>query len=89
MKKILLVLILIVVSFLAGCHINNYAEDNLSMNIAYYSYYQRVETLLDSIATHDESFMDTEGETDEYCNYLSAKQHLDSVRTSISKREAQ
>lgn len=90
MKKNIIIIILFVVSFLSGWYLNSeYAEDHLQLNVAYFGYYQKCETLLDSIAAHDDSFMDVTGETDEYCDYMEAKQHLDSLRVYISKKEAQ
>ena len=89
-KNILIIVAIAVLFFFGGWSCNNdYTSDHLDLNVAYFSYYQKCETLLDSIAAHDECFMDTEGETDEYCDYVDAKQHLDSVRVFISKKEAQ
>ena len=89
-KNILIIVAIAVLFFFGGWSCNNdYASDHCNLNVAYFGYYQKCETLLDSIAAHDESFMDTEGETDEYCDYMDAKQHLDSTRVYISKKEAQ
>lgn len=46
---------------------------------AYNSYNKDCETLLDSIASKDNSFMDTTGETDTYCNYMKSREKLDSL----------
>ena len=43
----------------------------------YEQYYQATEELLDEIAEEDESFMDTIGEGDTYCNYLESRKPLE------------
>lgn len=46
---------------------------------AYDAHNKDCETLLDSISSWDESFMDTTGETDTYCNYIESREKLDSL----------
>lgn len=46
---------------------------------AYDAYNRDCEILLDSIASWDDSFMDTTGETDTYCNYIESREKLDSL----------
>ena len=46
---------------------------------AYDAYNRDCEILLDSIASWDDSFMDTTGETDTYCNYAESREKLDSL----------
>lgn len=46
---------------------------------AYDVYNRDCEILLDSIASWDDSFMDTTGETDTYCNYIESREKLDSL----------
>ena len=46
---------------------------------AYNTYNRDCEILLDSIASWDDSFMDTTGETDTYCNYIESREKLDSL----------
>lgn len=46
---------------------------------AYDAYNRDCEILLDSIASWDNSFMDTTGETDTYCNYIESREKLDSL----------
>ena len=89
-KNILFIVTIAVLFFFGGWSCNNdYTSDHCNLNVAYFGYYQKCETLLDSIAAHDDTFLDVEGETDEYSNYLDAKEHLDSIRVYISKKEAQ
>lgn len=47
---------------------------------AYEQYYNDVETLLDSIAAHNESFMDTEGETDAYYYYILSRKQIEKLK---------
>lgn len=46
---------------------------------AYDAYNKDCEILLDSITSWDNSFMDTTGETDTYCNYMESKKKLYSL----------
>lgn len=69
---------------IVGCA-DRYTKDYKRLNVAYYNYHKRTEILLDSIASHDSTFLDVEGETDEYCDYLEAREHLDSIITRLAK----
>lgn len=69
-KKMVLVLGCIAIVFL-GLFIVN------SMRISHYEcYYHAVERVLDKTAEQYPSFMDTVGETDEYCDYCEIKKGL-------------
>lgn len=77
---------IIVLLFFVGIGCANYPSKEYSdLNVAYYNYHKKTEILLDSIASHDSTFLDVEGETDEYCDYLNAKEHLDSIITRLAK----
>lgn len=80
------VVYLIVLLFFIGIGCADYSSKEYSdLNVAYYNYHKKTEILLDSIASHDSTFLDVEGETDEYCDYLNAKEHLDSIITRLAK----
>lgn len=80
------VVYLIVLLFFIGIGCADYSSKEYSdLNVAYYNYHKKTEILLDSIASHDSTFLDVEGETDEYCDYLEAREHLDSVINRLAK----
>lgn len=84
--KEIAIVYLIVLPFFVGIGCANYPSKEYSdLNVAYYNYHKKTEILLDSIASHDSTFLDVEGETDEYCDYLNAKEHLDSIITRLAK----
>lgn len=71
-------------SFLIGSSVKMTSYNNQKEVISSYnSYYNHCEALLDSIAANDDSFMDTIGETDAYCDYQAAK---DSLNTVLKKK---
>ena len=53
-------------------------DQNTRIN-AYDRYNKNCETLLDSIASWNNSFLDTTAETDTYCDYIESRKHLDSL----------
>lgn len=60
-------ILLITISYNSG---KSYSCENFD------NYYNATETLLDSIYTHDEVFMDVLAETDAYCDYVIARNNL-------------
>ena len=83
--EVLAIYVVILVFFaVVGCA-DRYTKDYSRLNVAYYNYHKKTEILLDSIASHDSTFLDVEGETDEYCDYLEAREHLDSIITRLAK----
>ena len=83
--EVLAIYVAILVFFaVVGCA-DRYTKDYSRLNVAYYNYHKKTEILLDSIASHDSTFLDVEGETNEYCDYLEAREHLDSIITRLAK----
>lgn len=83
-KAVVIYLIVLLFFVGIGCA-DRYTKDYNRLNVAYYNYHKKTEILLDSIASHDSTFLDVEGETDEYCDYLEAREHLDSIITRLAK----
>lgn len=83
--SVLAIYVAILVFFAIVDFADRYTKDYDRLNVAYYNYHKKTEILLDSIASHDSTFLDVEGETDEYCDYIEAKEHLDSIITLVAK----
>lgn len=73
-KNIIIAVLSLVVVILAGI----ICDQNTRIN-TYDRYNKNCETLLDSIASWDDSFIDTIVETDTYYNYLESREYLDSI----------
>lgn len=73
-KNIIIAVLSLIVIILAGIT----CDQNTRIN-AYDRYNKDCETLLDSIASWDDSFLDTTAETDTYCDYIESREHLDSL----------
>lgn len=76
-KTVLLCSLVAIVAFVAGLKVNQITSNRV-IN-AYDAYNRDCEALLDSIASWDDSFMDTTGETDVYCDYCDSRAKLDSI----------
>lgn len=83
-KEVVVYLIVLLFFVEIGCA-DYSSKEHSDLNVAYYNYHKKTEILLDSIASHDSTFLDVEGETDEYCDYLEAREHLDSIITRLIK----